>query len=1185
MIQQITKKRALDISFPVFVQWRETGNYIVKPLFCNDFVQTGDKLETLFESLNKAVRDFFNVHDIDDNFMKLKWITFYPSDLKIEKVKLEFHLGKMEFSEHFSLVSFTFENIKFGMFPAFDNHFFILNNNKEVFSEQLAIQLNFDSLVRSRLKILKTKTEIDLQQYISTKADRIISSDASIEITSKKLEKKEKDEKSKFLVSFNQFFQFNGAQEIHNVGYSLNDLFPNRLMPFYFKEDSVKRVYDLVYGADNIPIAIIGKRGIGKTTLVHQIVKQYLEECKTAFLKETLDNVWLIDPMRIISGMAYIGQWQSRLEEILNFIAKPLKYYHLPEKSTEKTNKRKDKILVENPVAMMRIGKSSQNNLTIADMLKPYIERQKIQIIIQATEEEWGAMREINRSFTDLFSVVRMQEYSNAELYQICCYKRSELEYNYNFRIENHALRVFFELNKSLATDYAEVGLICNNLIKLAIKSTNATVNAETIIDDFVQISNINPKIFDKNIRLSRREIVEELQKTLVGQSDALNTLTDLVLTIKAKMSNPEKPLGVFLFIGPTGVGKTQAAKALAKYLFVHEDALLRFDMNEYLDDGAVNRLIGGYDNPDGQLTSKVLKNPSCVLLLDEIEKAHPLIFNLLLQVLGEGRLTDTLGRVVNFSRTVIIMTSNLGAAEVGKIINFKKTNEVESAAYLKSVQNNFRPEFVNRIDKIVIFKKLVKLEIEKIAGMVLSEFVNREGFVRKNYIINISEPVRDFLVELGYDYQLGGRAIKRTIEKELTALIADLLIEVNPKNSLVVDIFIKNNKLLPTITELEFCTKKYNIPKEPQFTRKDNKELIEEFFTQIKNLKKISTAFFKRNNLNLNELNDVLSKFKDLAQGSFEWISGDEYHKELEKYDKRIQLVYNLNELLKETESHISTFTYYLENYMKIEELRKYMRTPTESINRKDFDSYINQGKILDSQILDGLSEIEDIQDFVRFQIPNFFSENRFKINIIRQCLTILTEKESDTLLLVLNSASNDQTVELEYVTSFYTGFFVNYPLYQDKNQKIFKLVGHGIAKFFEDENGYHLFNRPYKIPVLIKLSTVSVSDEITNDAARFKKLVDNTIHSNLNKDTSVIHEKDRILRSYTGNYNYNDNYLNSLHPEGGNLLLYMIDVFQQGKFTDLHTNTEYSMQLADINNLSETGVTMYFYNKFKLM
>ena len=349
------------------------------------------------------------------------------------------------------------------------------------------------------------------------------------------------------------------------------------------------------------------------------------------------------------------------------------------------------------------------------------------------------------------------------------------------------------------------MGRVSDNLHQLANKYNDGrNIDRGKIIEEFGNQTHLNGKFTGAAPLLKRQEMRDFFEEKIIGQHTAIDCMTDLLALLKAQLNDPEKPFGSFLFIGPTGVGKTHAAKVLADYLFTHEDRLVRFDMNEFIDHNAVNRLVGDFNQPEGQLTSKIRFNPYCVLLFDEIEKAHPDVHNLLLQVLGEGRLTDALGRTVSFCNTVIIMTSNLGADRVRQEINLLGREDLAESTYRKAVMDFFRPEFINRIDQVVIFHRLEAKHIAEIAWLQIHNLLRRHGFVRRHTILNINKEALERIAARGFDPEFGGRALKRQIEKDMTVLLAEQLVETPPENPVVFNLHLQNNQLIPQLVSLE---------------------------------------------------------------------------------------------------------------------------------------------------------------------------------------------------------------------------------------------------------------------------------------------------------------------------------------------------------------------------------------------
>jgi ATP-dependent Clp protease ATP-binding subunit ClpC len=282
----------------------------------------------------------------------------------------------------------------------------------------------------------------------------------------------------------------------------------------------------------------------------------------------------------------------------------------------------------------------------------------------------------------------------------------------------------------------------------------------------------------------------EELKTKVIGQDEAINKVVQAIQRNRAGLKDPNKPIGSFIFLGPTGVGKTQLAKILAEFLFDSSDNIIRIDMSEYMEKFSVSRLIGappgyvGYEE-GGLLTEKVRRKPYAVILFDEIEKAHPDIFNILLQVLDEGQLTDSLGRKVDFRNTIIIMTSNIGTRqlrEFGTGVGFSTSAKVEQTDDLakdviqKALRKTFAPEFLNRVDDVILFNSLSRKEIDKIIDVELEGLFNRVKNL--GYIIKISNVAKAFISERGFDAQFGARPLKRAIQKYIEEPMAELIIK-----------------------------------------------------------------------------------------------------------------------------------------------------------------------------------------------------------------------------------------------------------------------------------------------------------------------------------------------------------------------------------------------------------------------
>jgi ATP-dependent Clp protease ATP-binding subunit ClpC len=312
------------------------------------------------------------------------------------------------------------------------------------------------------------------------------------------------------------------------------------------------------------------------------------------------------------------------------------------------------------------------------------------------------------------------------------------------------------------------------------------------------------------------RRMGDDMKAMVVGQEDAISKVTKAIQRNRVGLKDPKKPIGTFIFLGPTGVGKTELARALARYMFDSEDALIRIDMSEYMEKFTVSRLVGappgyvGYEE-GGQLTEKVRRKPYSVILLDEIEKAHPDIYNILLQVLDDGQLTDGLGRRIDFKNSLIIMTSNIGVRqlkEFGDGVGFATAHRVQNAeennkaVIEKALKRTFSPEFLNRIDDVVIFNSLTKENIFEIIDILMKGVFKRLQAL--GYTLEITEPAKDFIADKGYDVQFGARPLHRAIQKYLEDPLAEeiLSMQVKQGDTLVADLDTENMKIIFTLKD-----------------------------------------------------------------------------------------------------------------------------------------------------------------------------------------------------------------------------------------------------------------------------------------------------------------------------------------------------------------------------------------------
>jgi ATP-dependent Clp protease ATP-binding subunit ClpC len=346
------------------------------------------------------------------------------------------------------------------------------------------------------------------------------------------------------------------------------------------------------------------------------------------------------------------------------------------------------------------------------------------------------------------------------------------------------------------------------------LQENRETVDGDKVAEVVAMMSGVPVQRIAKAENQKLLEMRDRLKSKIIGQDEAVDKIVKAIRRNRIGLKDPSKPIGTFMFLGPTGVGKTHLAKVLAEYLFDSSDTLIRIDMSEYMEKFTVSRLVGappgyvGYEE-GGQLTEKVRRKPYSVVLLDEIEKAHPDVFNLLLQVLDEGRLTDSLGRKIDFKNTLLIMTSNIGTRQLkdfGKGVGFAmpsteaENREFSRGVIQKALHRAFAPEFLNRVDDVVMFDQLEKASIYQIIDLELKGFYQRVENL--GYKLIISEEAKEYIASKGYDVQYGARPLKRAIQKYLEDELAELIIQatVDEGNTIRVDFDRENLKVISRI-------------------------------------------------------------------------------------------------------------------------------------------------------------------------------------------------------------------------------------------------------------------------------------------------------------------------------------------------------------------------------------------------
>ncbi|RKZ64149.1 MAG: hypothetical protein DRQ99_15895 [Candidatus Parabeggiatoa sp. nov. 3] len=809
----------VPLEFPILVTPSKKG-YHLRPLFSDTPSRTAKRFRDAVELLIKDVRREFQAFETSrETIDELLWFAFNPK-LKFEIKKLCFSLGTYMIFGDFAIVRFSLKNHQVVFLPQFKNFFAIVSDNLfeyGSFTEQL------NSIIYDRLQVERKNDPNDFKptRYYATGSEFV--TNISLQVTVKQAKFPFEEKANAWFASLSgQPEQFSGATELARVAANWRDYYPNQLQRAVLREPVVDRLSKLIFGSSMTAVVIIGRPGCGRTTVLQETFYRYLQE-REKQPHSPAATIWHIDPNRVIAGMSIVGMWQRRFESILEYLIKgrPKNLAHA-----------QPRLFVDNLVALFRIGKSAQDSLTLSDVLKPYLEQRALTFIAEASPEEWHVVMETDRRFADLCQVFRIEEPSITEAARIAIKERGRLEQVHECEIDNEAIERVFALTHSLLRSTARPGNLVSFLERLAAKHRYGTVDVAAVETAISEISRINTDILDRQKTLRFEDVEKALSTHLIGQQEAITSLVDVIQTIKAGLQDPKKPLTTLLFIGPTGVGKTQAAKVLTRYLFTDESQLIRLDMNEFVTDADVGRLIGNWARPDGLLTTQVRHQPFSVLLLDEIEKAHPAIHDLLLQVLGEGRLTDALGRTTDFTNTIIILTSNLGAEQAGRHLGFiKQDKQNQASSYRAAVEDFFRPELLNRLDRIVVFKSLEQQDAIAITRIQLKELLQRDGFVRRTTILNIDEHALVEVAQRGFDAVLGGRALKRAIERDLTTLAATQLVGLTATQPILLEIKWIMERLQPCITALAPVTQDKSVSaltQQQSFTPDSVSELLD---------------------------------------------------------------------------------------------------------------------------------------------------------------------------------------------------------------------------------------------------------------------------------------------------------------------------------------------------------------------
>lgn len=554
-----------------------------------------------------------------------------------------------------------------------------------------------------------------------------------------------------------------------------------KLDPVIGREKEIERIIQILSRRSKNNPVLIGEPGVGKTAIVEGLAQRIESGDVPKILKNY--EIYSLDLGALVAGTRYRGDFEERLKKVLFEIAKSKKYI----------------LFIDELHTLMGAGAGIEGGTDAVSIFKPLLSRNEIKLIGATTLSEFRKI-ENDKALTRRLQSVLVDEPSTEEAIKIIEGIKDEYEKHHGVEITSKAVESAVKLSSRYISERKlpdkAIDLIDEASARLhVIDGENKVVDEEEIANVISITTGVPLRMLtgDETSRLKDLELI--LGERVIGQKEAVATLARSVRRARAGLTDPKRPSGSFIFAGPSGVGKTELAKTLADEIYGGERNLITVDMSEYGEKHAVSRLFGappGYVGFDqgGQLTEQVRRKPYSVVLFDEIEKAHPEVLDILLQLLEEGRVTDSTGKIVDFKNTTVILTTNLGTSELGKSLGFgaESSDEKFTAKINNAVKNHLRPELLNRVDEVIIFKPLNEKSIEIILEKFLKELSIK--LIDKNISIHLSDNAKKYLINKGVDEKLGARPLRRTVQRELEDKLSNLIIsgELENGGSVLVD-------------------------------------------------------------------------------------------------------------------------------------------------------------------------------------------------------------------------------------------------------------------------------------------------------------------------------------------------------------------------------------------------------------